>query len=651
MGWLRRLFSRNEPNKSPQHPLAAGDDLAKQPWPTSEIASIPVPGEVIEDYEILEKIGGNMGWVFKARHRLLNKVVALKLLPAEWMADSNRLERFEREIRALGQLEHPNLVTAADARRMDSWYFVVMEWIEGLDLHQLVKAHGPLPISAACEAARQAALGLQFAHEHGLIHRDIKPSNLMLSVTGIVKVIDMGLALANEGTSAQLTQTGQVMGTMNYCAPEQFRNASTVDTRADIYSLGCTLYHLIAGKVPYGHRKSITEIVQAHLNEPFPNLREARPDAPGELETLLKRMTEKDPDARFPTPGAVAEALERFATGANLKPFVPTKAGQEPPAQFHPGKTPQPLQKRRRADEPERRLKLPWPRLAASVVALVAILGTAALFLSSRKPVLVLMDTTAARGIYDDDNRRIGRSNAKEVVEALGAPELKELLPQKYMHEVPVDLGWAREEHVIGLRPTLVIIHRSSFYHPWAVELSLPYPPFKTHEEYLEFSKRYEILGDKPLREFLKAVGKAVPQARFLIYSRGTETNWISPSFRQQWAKDLESDDSGMVGRVTTMEIPGGQKGSFRNEDTRFLLRSNVAHSLKLSVKFQPVGPTPSIRTKPRQIPATNEGSAVDPKSTARRQQQGTLGIGFFPVLVGLTGLLGIAHFRKLDQS
>ncbi len=555
----------------------------------NEVASIPVPGEVIEDYEILEKIGGNMGWVFKARHRLLNKVVALKLLPAESMADPNRLERFEREIRVLGQLEHPNLVTAADARRMDSWHFVAMEWIEGLDLYHLVKTHGAFPINAACEAARQAALGLQFAHEHGLIHRDIKPSNLMLTGVGTIKVIDMGLALANEGTSAQLTQTGQVMGTMNYCAPEQFRDASNVDIRADIYSLGCTLYHLLAGKAPYGHRKSITEVMQAHLNEPFPNLREARPDASEDLETLLKRMTEKDPGARFSTPCAVAEALERFAAGADLKPFVLTKAGQMTPAQIHPGKTPQPLQKRRRAEEPERRPKLPWPRLAARLVVLIAILGTAAWFLSPRKPVLVLMDTTAARGVYDDNNKT-GGSNAKEVAHALDDPEWRELLPQKNMHEVPVDLGWAREEHVIGLRPTLVIIHRSLIYHPWAAELSLPYPPFKTHEEYLEFMKRYKILGDNPLREFLGAVGNAVPRARFLVYSRGTDTNWTSETFRQSWVKDLESGYPELVGRVTTMEIPGGQKGSFRNDDTRLLLRSNVAHILKLPVKFQPAG-------------------------------------------------------------
>ena len=237
----------------------------------------PAPGDFIEDYEILEKIGGNMGLVFKARHRRLNKVVALKLIP---ISDPALLARFEREIRVMGQLEHPNLVTAADAHNVGPWILVAMEWIDGMDLHQLVKRQGHLPVAAGCEAAREAALGLQYAHEHGLIHRDIKPSNLMLTRSGTIKVIDMGLALIMEDTTLQLTQTGLVLGTMSYCAPEQIRDASHVDIRADIYSLGCTLYHLLTGKSPYWQRKTFAEIIQAHLNDPFPSLVEARPEAP-----------------------------------------------------------------------------------------------------------------------------------------------------------------------------------------------------------------------------------------------------------------------------------------------------------------------------------------------------------------------------------
>src|SRR5207248_3410405 len=181
---------------------------------------------------------------FRARHQLLNKVVALKLLPAEWIADPVRRARFLREMQAMGQLEHPNLVTASDARSVGQWLLVAMEWIDGYDLQRLIRDLGPLRIADACEAARQAAQGLQRAHEHGLVHRDIKPSNLMLTRTGIIKVIDMGLALARGDSAAHVTEHGLVLGTMSYCAPEQIQNASQVDIRADIYSLGCTLYHL-----------------------------------------------------------------------------------------------------------------------------------------------------------------------------------------------------------------------------------------------------------------------------------------------------------------------------------------------------------------------------------------------------------------------
>lgn len=585
MRWFRRLQSGNQTDTSQKVRLAAADGKGIQNKPMSEPASIPVPGDVIEDYEILEKIGGNMGLVFKARHRLLNKVVALKLLPAEWMADSRRLERFQREIRVLGQLEHPNLVTAADARRMDSWYFVTMEWIEGLDLQQLARAHGTLPINVACEAARQAALGLQFAHEHGLIHRDIKPSNLMLSVTGIIKVIDMGLALANEDTSAELTQTGQVMGTMSYCAPEQFRDASGVDTRADIYSLGCTLYHLIAGKAPYGHRKSITEVMQAHLNEPFPNLREARPDAPEDLEALLKRMTEKDPNARLSTPGAVAEVLERFATGANLKPFVPTNAGQKTPAQFHPGKTPQPLQKPRQADEPERRLKLPWLKLAASFVVLIAILGTAALFLSPRKPVLVLMDTTAPKGVYDEENRVNGRSNARELNKVLETPEL----PPLSLNPEPLYAGWDREHQVITKRPDLVIIHRSSFHHSYNAVFDFGSTnEFKHPADDPKWAFLYEVIGDDKLITLLGTIGNEVPHTRFLVYSRGTDTNWLRDDFRVEWIRKIETRYPKLKKRIATIVIPNGYTGTFRDPKTAAELRRRIREILKLPEMRKP---------------------------------------------------------------
>lgn len=564
----------------------------------SALTTIPVPGDLIEDYEILEKIGGNMGLVFKSRHRLLNKMVALKLLPAEWMADSKRLERFEREIRVLGQLEHPNLVTAADARRVEPWFFVAMEWIEGVDLQQLVKAHGALPVNAACEAARQSALGLQYAHEHNLVHRDIKPSNLMLTDGGTIKVIDMGLALISGDNSPQLTQTGNVMGTLSYCAPEQFRDSSGVDTRADIYSLGCTLYHLLTGQPPYGRRKSLTEIIEAHLNEPFPRLCATRPDAPVALEALLVRMTQKDPAERFATPGEVAAALEPFARGADLKPLVPAKADQPRPVPVDGGK---PARKPQVWPAAKAQSQPLWPRFAA-IAALVLAVATV-VFLAARpagndpvpvvnasapvvnafSPVIFLMDTTAPRGIYDEDNTRNGRSNADELYLRLAG--MDSMVTSEHLYKEAIGLDWVRETFVAARKPDIVIIHRSSFFHPIAARLNLKYPP-KTEEERKQWTeedqKQWQEIydgADARLRSFIRIVGGYVPHTQFLIYSRGTDTNWLNGEFRTNWVATLEESSSSLNGRINTMVIPeqpNGKGGTFRDPATMAIFRERV---------------------------------------------------------------------------
>ena len=556
-------------------------------------AVAPVPGDVIEDYEILEKVGGNMGMVFKARHRQLDKVVALKLLPPESIADPARLARFQREMRVMGRLEHPNLVTATDARSVDSGHLVVMQWIDGVDLHRLVRDQGPLPVAAACEAARQAALGLQYAHQHGLIHRDIKPSNLMLTRSGTMKVIDMGLALTREDTAAQLTHTGFVLGTMAYCAPEQFRDASKVDIRADIYSLGCTLYHLLAGKAPYWERKTFPELVQAHLNEPFPKLTEARPDAPAGLEAVLARMTAKDPEARFATPAEVAQALEPFAESADLKPFVPPKSDQSPAGRFTPGKTPRPPQRRQTEEGAEQRPKVRWSRRAALFVLLPAIPGAAFLFMNCRKrdtavpsraPVTFLMDTTALRGIYDLDNIEKGRSNADELYTVLAG--LDGILLQQNMHREGIGLNWGRDSFVAGQHPDIVIIHRSSFFHPLAAFLKLEYPPF-TDDAGGEKLKKWQAIYDAQdarLRSFLRTVGAVEPQTQFLIYSTGTDKRWLKPEFRANWTETLESELPTFKGRINTMVIPpqsNGDKGTFRDPATMEKLRGQVSEMLK----------------------------------------------------------------------
>ena len=600
--WFQRLIARKQDDKSHERPLAYGEDAWKQSVPMTTGA--PAPGEVIGDYEILDRIGGNMGLVFKARHRLLDKVVVLKLVPADCIADPARLTRFQREMRAMGQLEHPNLVTAADARSVGDWHLVAMELIDGVDLQQLVRTHGPLPVAAACEVARQTAQGLQYAHEHGLIHRDIKPSNLMLTRAGTIKVIDMGLALIREDSTAQLTQTGLVLGTMSYCAPEQFRDASHVDIRADIYSLGCTLYHLLTGKSPYWQRKTFAEIMQAHLHEPFPNLAEALPDAPAGLEAVLARMTAKDRDARFSTPREVVEALEPFARGADLGPLVPATAPQSS-RRVTAGK-PTPAPEWRPDASGEQRPKARWPRMAAMLALAFAIAGAVFLAMNrpksdsvvttlnpavtapnpvvpARDPVVVLMDTTAKDGVYDPDNRAIGASNAKEVYKAL-----QDLLPPSSLYPEPLSAGWDRENYVISLGLDLMIIHRSSFHHSYNAVFNFGAKTngFAHPSEDPMWRFLYNEIGDDKLITLLGTIGNEVPQTKFLVYSRGTDTNWLNMKWRGDWVTNkVEARFPKLKGRITTMVIPNKYLGTFRDPKTAEELRNHVKTILRLPDK------------------------------------------------------------------
>lgn len=547
--------------------LAAGGETnnAAQPGPRA--------GDVVEDYEILEKVGGNMGLVFKARHRLLHKIVALKIFPAEWIKDGTRLARFEREIRAMGQLAHPNLVTAADARSVDSWRLVVMEWIDGIDLQAALQNHGPLPIDLACEAIRQAAVGLQYAHDHGLIHRDIKPSNLMLTRSGSVKVIDMGLALAREETAAQVTHQGALLGTMHYCAPEQLRDASTVNNRADVYSLGCALYHLLAGKPPFANRKTFAELVQAHLNEPFPNVKEIRSDVPDALAKTIDRMTAKDPRARFESTAEVAQALEPFARGANLSQLLAPKPQPLPARRSDPTMTPittepvRPVEYQPRSGSSKRA----WIAVAA-ILLVIALVSAAVVFLRRGDPVIVLMDTTAAGGVYEEDVRnRDGATNAEDL-----AKVLQPLAPHG-LSQFSLSSTWDSEEQVLSKRPQLVIVHRSSFFHSLNAVFNL-----KTND--VKWRPLYNA-GDERMRSLIGYLGARDLQMKFLVYSRGTDPTWLDAQKREEWVARLESQYPLLRGRVTTMVIPGLDKGSFRNPGTQLEVRAKVKEILNLPEK------------------------------------------------------------------
>ncbi len=268
-----------------------------------------------------------MGVAYLAHNNLLGRDEVLKVMGRQIMERPGVLERFLREIRAVAKLRHPNIVTAYHATRVGESIIFAMEYVDGLDLSRTVKAKGPLPVAHACSFAYQAALGLQHAHEEGLVHRDIKPGNLMLARKGAkatIKILDFGLAKATreEKVDGGLTSEGQALGTPDYIAPEQILDASRADIRADIYSLGGTLYYLLAGRRPF-QASSLYDMYQAHISRDADPLNLVRPEAPLELAVLVAKMMAKDPARRFQTPGEIAQALQPFFSTAASQPQPP----------------------------------------------------------------------------------------------------------------------------------------------------------------------------------------------------------------------------------------------------------------------------------------------------------------------------------------
>jgi serine/threonine protein kinase len=273
---------------------------------------------VLGQYRILERLGeGGMGQVFKARHNALGRVVALKVIRKDRLGNAEAVKRFRREMQMAGQLSHPNVVNAFDADSINGTHFFAMEFVDGTDLARLVRQKGPLACHRACECIRQAALGLQHAHEKSMVHRDIKPSNLFVSKApgGVtIKILDMGLArfqASEQEESTMLSQDGHVIGTPEFMAPEQAKSSSTVDHRADIYSLGCTFYYLLAGKPPFTGGSNIEKLLK-HQMDPPPAIEKLRSDVPEGVRLLLQQMLAKKPDERVQTAGTVAAALEPF---------------------------------------------------------------------------------------------------------------------------------------------------------------------------------------------------------------------------------------------------------------------------------------------------------------------------------------------------
>lgn len=270
---------------------------------------------VMGNYVVQERLGaGGMGQVFKARHRKMDRIVALKVLPLETTKSPQAVLRFHREVKAAARLSHQNIVTAFDADEADGVHFLVMEYVEGENLSARVRASGPLSVDQAVSCILQAARGLEFAHSEGVTHRDIKPSNLLLDKRGTVKILDMGLARIEESVDPdrppeEITHGGYVMGSVDYMSPEQGYDLRATDYRSDVYSLGATLHFLLTGRPMY-QGASLVQRILAHRDQPTPSLRAARADVPEALDAIFHRMVAKRPEDRFPSMREVVAALE-----------------------------------------------------------------------------------------------------------------------------------------------------------------------------------------------------------------------------------------------------------------------------------------------------------------------------------------------------
>lgn len=315
-----------------EHPTADAIGLAHAMTESGQLTAYQIDainqGDANElrmgNYDVLDRLGaGGMGTVLKARHRRMKRIVALKVLSSSLSKDQSFVQRFQREVETIAQLKHPNIVMAFDADECELGHFLVMEFVDGHDLSSIVAKSGPLDVAHAIDYTLKAARGLAYAHSQKIIHRDIKPANLLLDSTGVVKVTDMGLARLNPaaggGSSTGITQSGGILGTVDYMAPEQAVDSTTVDHRADIYSLGCTLYFLLTGKAIYAGGNAMSILVR-HREAPIPPLFLTREEIAPELERIYERMVAKKVEDRYSSMDDVVAALEVLAKRSSPTP-------------------------------------------------------------------------------------------------------------------------------------------------------------------------------------------------------------------------------------------------------------------------------------------------------------------------------------------
>lgn len=304
-------------------------------WQAERLLEGRYKGFFLKQYKLLSQLGrGGMSAVYLAEHVLMHRRVAIKILPKDRVADSSYLARFHREAQAAAALDHRNIVRAYDVDQDNGQHFMVMEYVEGRDLQQIVKQEGPLDYPTAAEFIRQAAEGLAHAHQANLIHRDVKPANLLVDRRNVVKLLDLGLARFTDEDRASLTVAydENVLGTADYLAPEQAIDSHGVDARADIYSLGCTLYFLLTGHPPFPEG-TLPQRLMAHQKQQPPSIYNDRPDAPADLVEICMKMMAKRPERRYQSAREAAQALAQWLTSRGHKIRVSESSAELPVAQ------------------------------------------------------------------------------------------------------------------------------------------------------------------------------------------------------------------------------------------------------------------------------------------------------------------------------
>ena len=301
-------------------------------WHSDKLLNGKYKGFFLGKYKLLGHIGtGGMSSVYLAEHVGLQDRRAIKVLPKARVKDASYLARFQLEAKAIASLNHPNIVTAYDIDNDGDVHYIVMEYVDGLDLQMLVKRDGAVDPSTAADLIAQGARGLAHAHKRGVIHRDVKPANLLIDQDGVVRLLDMGLALVSGDDNESLTVANNenVLGTADYLAPEQALNSHTVDHRADIYGLGCTLYFLLTGRPPFNDG-TLAQRIAKHQSEMPQPIRQLRPEVPGELEGICVKMIQKDAAYRYQTASDVAEVLEKYAAKVPKGQRVTAGMGEAP---------------------------------------------------------------------------------------------------------------------------------------------------------------------------------------------------------------------------------------------------------------------------------------------------------------------------------